>query len=154
HAEPETIAGNLKLIVAALKQHNAAMPIILCKVFPSSETKSRPAETIKQVNELFAAAVKGDPQIIVMETWGLFADANGNAKQEEFPDLLHPNKAGYVKWAKALRPIFATLGYLETETDDFQVEPGFVSLFNGKDLTGWGFRATPEPKGKPRPVAQ
>lgn len=24
--------------------------------------------------------------------------------------------------------------------DDFKLEPGFVSLFNGKDLTGWGFR--------------
>jgi hypothetical protein len=23
-------------------------------------------------------------------------------------------------------------------------EPGFVSLFNGKDLTGWGFRPTPD----------
>src|SRR5579863_1081209 len=23
--------------------------------------------------------------------------------------------------------------------DDFQLEPGFVSLFNGKDLTGWAF---------------
>ena len=28
----------------------------------------------------------------------------------------------------------------ETEPDDFEVEPGFVSLFNGKDLSGWGFR--------------
>ncbi len=24
--------------------------------------------------------------------------------------------------------------------DDFKLEPGFVSLFNGHDLTGWGFR--------------
>ena len=26
--------------------------------------------------------------------------------------------------------------------DDFKLEPGFVSLFNGKDLTGWGYAAT------------
>src|SRR5437588_1628545 len=25
--------------------------------------------------------------------------------------------------------------------DDWQPEPGFRSLFNGRDLTGWGFRA-------------
>ncbi|MEQ8791669.1 MAG: GDSL-type esterase/lipase family protein [Pirellulaceae bacterium] len=151
-AEPETIAANLKLIIAALKEHSTEMPIILCKVFPSSETKRRPTEKIKQINELYAAAVKGDPQVVVLETWALFADENGDAKKEEFPDLLHPNKAGYAKWAAALRPIFATLGYLETEPDDFQVEPGFVSLFNGKDLTGWGFRATPAPKGKRNPA--
>lgn len=148
NAEPKVIAENLKLIIAALKEHNAKMPIVLCKVFPSSEAKSRPAEKINQINDLFAATVKGDPQVVVLETWVLFADKNGRAKEAEFPDLLHPNNVGYAKWAAAIRPIFATLGYLETEADDFQNEPGYVSLFNGKDLTGWGYRAT-EPKGKP-----
>src|SRR5436190_165533 len=31
-ADPETIAGNLKLILAELAKHNAKMPIILCQV--------------------------------------------------------------------------------------------------------------------------
>ena len=87
-----------------------------------------------------AAAVKGDEQVTLVETYTLFADAAGDAKQEEFPDLLHPNKAGYAKWAAAIRPVLATLGFVETEPDDFKPEAGFVSLFNGKDLTGWGFR--------------
>ncbi len=147
-AEPETIAANVRLIIAALKKHNTKMPIILCKVFPSSASKSRPTEKIQQINTLYAAAVKGDPQVTVMETWTLFADEKGDAKKAEFPDLLHPNKDGYAKWAAALRPIFATLGYLETTPAAFEVEPGFVSLFNGKDLTGWGFRPTPARKGK------
>ncbi|MEW4456147.1 GDSL-type esterase/lipase family protein [Bremerella sp. JC817] len=147
-AEPETIAANMKLIVAKLKEHNPEMPIILCKVFPSSASKSRSAEKIQRVNELYAEGVQGDPQVIVLETWLPFADENGDAKSEEFPDLLHPNQKGYAKWAAALRPVFATLGFLETEPDDFQVEPGFTSLFNGKDLTGWQFKANPERKGK------
>ncbi|MCA9248785.1 MAG: DUF1080 domain-containing protein [Planctomycetales bacterium] len=153
-AEPETIAANLELILAALKKHNAKMPIVLCNVFPSSEKKSRPTDKIKRINELYAAAVHGDPQIIVLDTWLLFANENGDAKQEEFPDLLHPNKAGYAKWAAALRPILATLGYLETEPDDFQLEPGAISLFNGKDLTGWGFHASPGSNGKSRGPAR
>ena len=144
NAEPETIAANLKLILAALKSHNATMPIVLCQIFPSSETKNRPAAKIKKVNQLYAALVKGDPQITFIETWPLFANAQGDAKPEEFPDLLHPNQAGYVKWAAALRPIFATLGFLETTADDFKPEPGFVSLFNGRDLTGWGLRRSSE----------
>jgi lysophospholipase L1-like esterase len=139
-ADPETIAANLKLILAEFKKHNATMPIILCQVFPSSETKKRPAEKIKKVNELYAAAVKGNAQVTFIETWPLFADTQGDAKKEELPDLLHPNKAGYTKWAAALRPIFATLGFLETDADNFTPEPGFVSLFNGRDLTGWGYR--------------
>jgi len=140
-ADPETITGNVRLILAALKRHNPNLPIILCQVFPSSASQKRPADKIKKLNALYAAAVKGDPQITLVETWPLFATEQGDAKESEFPDLLHPNPAGYAKWAAALRPILATLGFLETTPDAFTVEPGFVSLFNGRDLTGWGFRS-------------
>jgi lysophospholipase L1-like esterase len=141
-ADPDVIARNLKLILARLEQFDSTMPIILCQVFPSSETQKRPPSKIKKLNQLYAAAVKGDPQVILIETWPLFADSQGNAQPEEFPDLLHPNKAGYAKWAAAIRPILATLGFLENEPDDFTPEPGFKSLFNGHDLTGWGYLPT------------
>ena len=139
-ASPEVIAGNLKLIVAALKKHNPKMPIILCNTFPSSTSKRRPADQIRKINQLYFAAVKDDPQITVLDTWLLFANPQGDAKKGEFPDLLHPNKLGYARWAAALRPLLATHGYLETGPDNFKLEPGFTSLFNGRDLTGWGFR--------------
>ena len=139
-ASPEVIAGNLKLIIAALKKHNPKMPIILCNTFPSSASKRRPADQIRKINQLYFAAVKGDPQITVLDTWLLFANPQGDAKKGEFPDLLHPNKLGYSRWAAALRPLLATHGYLETEPDTFKLEPGFNSLFNGRDLTGWGLR--------------
>jgi lysophospholipase L1-like esterase len=139
-ADPETIAGNLKLILGQIKKHDAKVPVVLCQVMPSSESKKRPADKIKQLNALYAAAVKGDPQITLIETWTLFAGPDGEARKEEFPDLLHPNKLGYAKWAAALKPIFATLGFLETRPFEFALEPGFTSLFNGHDLTGWGFR--------------
>ncbi|MFK5920774.1 MAG: GDSL-type esterase/lipase family protein [Verrucomicrobiota bacterium] len=159
-ASAEVITGNLKLIIAALKKHNPNMPIILCDVFPSSESKKRPADQIKKINQLYAAAIKGDSQITRLDTWALFADENGNAKKEEFPDLLHPNQIGYHKWAAALRPILATHDFLETQADDFTPEPGFTALFNGKDLTGWEFHATakvakpkkPNPKRPARPL--
>ena len=138
NAEPQVISDNVRLIIDKLKRHNAEMPIVLCQVFPSSESKKRPADKIKQINQLTARAVKGDPQITVLDTWTLFANEMGDAKAEEMPDLLHPNEVGYAKWAGGLRPILATLGFIETEADTFEVEPGFESLFNGKDLTGWG----------------
>ncbi len=141
-ADPETIAANLRLIIAELARHEPKIPIVLCQVFPSSAAKSRPSDQIKKLNQLYGAVVKGNAQVTVLETWLLFADAKGDAIAAEFPDLLHPNGAGYAKWAGALRPVFATLGFLETEAYQFTPEPGFVSLFNGKDLTGWGFRPT------------
>ena len=140
-AEPETIANNATVILKELKTHNSKMPIVLCLIFPSSESKSRPTSKIQATNKLLTQAVKGDSQITVLDTFKLYANEAGDAKVEEFPDLLHLNKGGYDKWAAALRPLFATLGFMETDDDKFEVEPGFISLFNGKDLTGWEFRA-------------
>ncbi len=142
-ATPESVAGNVRLILEEFRKQDAGMPVILCDVFPSSASKSRPADKIRKVNELVAAAARDFPSVTVLDTWTLFANAEGDAKAEEFPDLLHPNAAGYAKWAAALRPLLATGAFLEMEADDFQPEEGFVSLFNGKDLTGWGYRDLP-----------
>jgi lysophospholipase L1-like esterase len=141
-ATPEIIASNLRLVVSGLEQHDPRMPIVLCQVFPSSATMKRPAEQIKAVNALYRAAVKNDARVTLLETWPLFAGPDGDATLAEFPDLLHPNEAGYAKWAAALRPVLATLGFAETDPDPFRPEEGFVSLFNGRDLTGWGYRPT------------
>jgi len=141
-AAPGVAAGNLKLILAELERHDPKMPIVLCQVFPSSAEKKRPAAAIEAMNALYLAAVKNDPRITYLETWPLFADASGDARPGEFPDLLHPNEVGYAKWAAALRPIFATLGLSETTPDPFCPEDGFLSLFDGRDLTGWGYRRT------------
>lgn len=141
---PGVVADNVKLILAEFKKHDPEMPIVLCEVFPSSAAKDRPADKIRELNRLYGELVKGNSQVTLLDTWTLFADPDGDAKIEEFPDLLHPNAVGYAKWAAALRPILDTLGLEETETDSFTPEPGFVSLFNGHDLTGWGLRPTPE----------
>ena len=139
-ATPEIVAGNVALILAALEKANPAMPVVICEVFPSSSSKSRPSDQIKRINELLYKTASVHPQVSVVDTWTLFANEAGDAKAEEFPDLLHPNQAGYDKWAAALAPVFATLGWTETAADPFQLEPGFVSLTNGQDLSGWGYR--------------
>ncbi len=139
-AEPAVIASNVKLIINALEKHNSRMPIILCEIMPSSDSKRRPAEKIRQINKLVFAQVKGDPQVTVLDTWTLFANEQGDAKKEEFPDLLHPNKDGYAKWAAALKPLLATHGFIEKQKPAFELEAGYEMIFNGHDLTGWGFR--------------
>jgi len=139
-AAPPVIAENVRLLLAALRAYRADLPVVLCKVFPSAASKSRPSDQIQALNELLAGLVKDQPQVTLVETWKPFADAAGDALPAEFPDLLHPNEAGYAKWARALRPVLATLGLTETEADPWQPEAGFTSLFNGRDLTGWTFK--------------
>ncbi|MBX3443779.1 MAG: DUF1080 domain-containing protein [Planctomyces sp.] len=141
-AEPETIAGNVRLILAAIHKQQPETPVVLCLVFPSSASMRRPADQIQQLNRLYEETAREFPQVTVLDTWTLYANEQGDARPEEFPDLLHLNEHGYAKWASALRPVLATLGFVETEPDAFVPEEGFVSLFNGQDLTGWGFRPT------------
>jgi lysophospholipase L1-like esterase len=140
---PEKAAGNVKLILDALKAHNPKMPVILCEVMPSSETRHRPAAQIKKLNQLYLDLVKDEPQVTVLDTWSLFATPTGDAPAEIFPDLLHPKTVGYAKWAAALRPILETVGLSPAWPDDFKPEEGFESLFNGRDLSGWHYEGQP-----------
>src|SRR6266704_1404037 len=36
--------------------------------------------------------------------------------------------------------LFHSIALTLAQADDFRPEPGYTSLFNGKDLTGWGYR--------------
>ena len=150
-ANAEQVAINVDLILAALKKHDPKLPVVLCRVFPSSAEKDRPVDQIKGINAAVDKVAKGYQQVTVLDTWTLYANKEGNATPANFRDLLHLNGPGYAKWAAALKPVLATLGFTETEADDFTSEEGFVSLFNGKDLTGWGYRPMPGPQRKPNP---
>jgi lysophospholipase L1-like esterase len=146
-AEPETIASNLRLILAALREHNPAMPVILCSVLPSSSTMRRPADSIRKINTLYRAVAEAEPQVSYIDTWSAFADVQGDARLEDMPDLLHPNAVGYARFAAVLRPLFESLGLVPSWPDDFVPEAGFVSLFNGRDLSGWQYKDGPALKG-------
>jgi lysophospholipase L1-like esterase len=141
-ATPEMVEQNMRILLSRLGQHNRRMPIILSLVFPSAASMKRPSALIRDINARYLSIIKNDPQVIPLETFRLFADANGDAPKTEFPDLLHPNDAGYAKWASALRPVLEAHGLLPVAPDTFTPEPGFELLFNGRDLTGWGYRPT------------
>ena len=141
-ADAASIAQNIELMLKTIQKHNPALPVTLCRVFPASASKKRPADQIQAINTAIANVAKNFSQVTLVDTWTLFADEKGDAKPAEFPDLLHPNQAGYSKWAAAIRPILASQGLIETQADTFTLEPGFVSLTNGKDLTGWRLVAT------------
>jgi lysophospholipase L1-like esterase len=141
-ARPDVVESNMRLILAALRNHDPRMPIVLCQVFPSSAKMKRPASIIKDTNARLLALVKNDPQVTPIDTWRLWADAEGDAPVAEFPDLLHLNDAGYARWAAALRPVLESLLLLAPPAEAFTVEPGFALLTNGRDLTGWGYRPT------------
>jgi lysophospholipase L1-like esterase len=108
-AEPPVVAKNIQAIVADLHQAAPSMPIVINKVMPRGPRPGKFPEQIQELNALLEAAFKKDPQVTFCDTWTLFDDGTGSCKKEEFPDMLHPNAAGYAKWSAALQPIFAKL---------------------------------------------
>ena len=114
---PWVVASNIRLIVDRLRAADPAMPVVICQVMPSSPQKNRPANLIRRINQLILELTADQPQVTVLDTWKLYAGPDGNAPAELFPDLLHPNDLGYAKWAGALRPVFATLGFVDREND-------------------------------------
>jgi lysophospholipase L1-like esterase len=103
---PDDAAENIKAILTQIRKELPETPVIVCKVMPRHPQF---AEKIKRLNSLVDDFIKNDNHIIPCDTWSIFADENGGAKKEEFPDLLHPNAAGYKKWKMALDTIFEKL---------------------------------------------
>ena len=44
--------------------------------------------------------------------------------------------------------LLLSTGLASSRADDFKPEPGFISLINGKDLTGWGYKPDEKFDGK------
>ncbi len=109
-ASGEVVFSNVKLIIEALKKHNATMPIVLCETFPCAPDNYRPVAQIRKINKLYEQTWAGDPQVTIVKTYGLFAGEDGASLPKYLRDRVHPNADGYGIWAVALHPVFIKLG--------------------------------------------
>ena len=113
-AAPELVALNLRTLVADLHKAQPDLPVIISKVMPRGALPGFFPEKIKALNTLIDEDFKDHAKVTLCDTWTLFDAGNGQCRREEFPDMLHPNAAGYAKWTAALRPILEKLGLAET----------------------------------------
>ena len=109
-AAPQAIAGNIRRIVSAINSAQPQCPVILCLVMPRAASSGVGPEKIQALNALIRAAARHSRNTSICDTFRIFAGGNGEPSLKEFPDGLHPNTAGYAKWAAALRPLLARRG--------------------------------------------
>jgi hypothetical protein len=58
-------------------------------------------------------------------------------RHEPFQNIMNLNRS----LAICIFPlILACIPLTKARADEFQIEPGYINLFNGRDLTGWGYR--------------
>ena len=108
-ANGETVFGNVKLIIQAIKKHDIKTPIILCETFPCAPDAYRPVNEIRKINALYEKTWKDDPTVTIAKTYSLFAGKDGASLPKYMPDRVHPNLEGYNLWASAMRSIFSKL---------------------------------------------
>jgi lysophospholipase L1-like esterase len=118
-ADTEDVAANIRLILLAIKNFNPNLKVVVCKVMPRRENGGQIyAEKIQKANSLVEQFVKDEPNFVVCDTWGIYADDHGDPKIEDFkPDRLHLNAAGYLVWKEALSPVIAGLHLKESKTE-------------------------------------
>ena len=106
---PAQVIDNIRAIVAELEKQNRNVRIVINLVMPRGPQPGLFPEKIRELNALIVQFATKDPRVVICDTWSTFDDGNGNCKKEEFPDMLHPNKAGYAKWKAALEEAFAEI---------------------------------------------
>lgn len=107
---PEDVAFNIGEMIAAVAKRAPGTPVVVCLVMPREGAVDLFPEKILALNALIRKTAEGKPGVVVCDSYAPFADDRGHAREEEFPDLLHPNAKGYAKWAEALRPAMKEAG--------------------------------------------
>jgi len=103
------VIDNIKAIVAELEKQNRNVRIVINLVMPRGPQPGQFPDKIRELNALIQDFAKKNGRIVICDTWSLFDDGKGSCRKAEFPDMLHPNKAGYAKWKAALDGVFEKL---------------------------------------------
>jgi len=107
----ETLLANQQMIVRYLRRIHPRSKIVVQSILPHSaesitwEGRDRllaiSNPRIRKLNERLRAIAK-EENVIFLDLYPLFADADGNLKMELSTDGLHLNPQGYFVWRNAL----------------------------------------------------
>ncbi|MCE9580991.1 MAG: acetylhydrolase [Planctomycetes bacterium] len=109
-AKPADVTFNVHEILDLLDRERPGTPVVLCCVMPRKPEPGLFPDELLHLNaqlRSFATVRRG---VTWCDTWEVFATDIGGVRDDEFPDGLHPNEAGYAKFAEALRAALKSAG--------------------------------------------
>lgn len=110
---PDTVAGNMKLMLTAIQKHNPKVPVLVCEILPSGIATP---EIIATTNRAVDQVVAGFPQAVRVKTHAKFLNADGTQNEQLFTDKVHLKPEGYAIWQSVLAPEFDKLGLKRVNT--------------------------------------
>ena len=103
---PQTIAGNVELMLKAIQAANPNMPVLVCETLPGSIATP---ELIRETNQAVAQVVARFPQAVRIKTHDRFLGADGARDSSLYIDGVHLNPKGYAVWQAVLDEEFARI---------------------------------------------
>jgi len=145
----EEIGAGIAAIIEELRAKLPNTKVLVLAVFPRGEKPSEVRDKLTKASSIAAAKADG-AMVHFLDIGPRFLEADGAISKEIMPDFLHLTRKGYTIWAEAVEPKLAEL--LGEPALPAGPPPGFVALFDGKDLTGWkGLVEDPEKRAKMTP---
>ena len=112
HADPAGVIANIAAIIAKARQHDAAMPIVLCTIAPrhSATAPTKPGAHA-DLNARITAFAADQQHLALLDLIPVLGTGYDAPTPENYAaDQLHLAPAGYERWAAALHPLFKKLG--------------------------------------------
>ncbi len=106
---PKEIAEGVKAIVEQLRAKLPDTKVLVLAIFPrGANPQNRERQVNEKANAIIAKLADGK-MIYYLDIGSKFLAPDGTLSRDIMPDLLHPNKKGYLIWAKAIEPTVAKL---------------------------------------------
>ena len=101
---PEATADGVKAVVATLLDRLPRTRVLLLGIFPRGATTGDDLRMkVAKATDLFKSCADGR-RVVFLDFGSRFLQPDGALPTTMFPDLLHPNAAGYEIWSQAIQP--------------------------------------------------
>ena len=124
HARQNTAAEIVEGIAAICGRVRSKTPgarIILMQVMPREEKPDNPRRTqIAEINRLLVEFARAN-HLDLLDLAPKLLKPDGTLPRSLMPDFCHPNEAGYMIWADALRPLLTSKGWPPDGDDELIV---------------------------------
>jgi beta-glucosidase len=102
--DPATTAAGIHRVIDEIQQRQPQAKVLLLAIFPRDKWPNANSRQINEaINKIIATYADGK-RVFFLNINAALMNPDGTLSESIFPDLLHPNEAGYVRWATQITP--------------------------------------------------